>query len=152
MDNKNIGPNGNRYKDVTEDIKEIDSEKEENVDEDSPENIEAEIKKEEKLAKEQFRAKIVKMMGVIVIIIIIIILIGFIISLTSKKNYSYAEVEDVMKEAAKSYFVDNEKKLPTSKVKISSDVLAEEGYMNTLDKYLSNQTCSGEVFVENTGN
>ena len=152
MDNKNIGPNGNRYKDVTEDIKEIDSEKEENVDEDSPENIEAEIKKEEKLAKEQFRAKIVKMMGVIVIIIIIIILIGFIISLTSKKNYSYAEVEDVMKEAAKSYFVDNEKKLPTSKVKISSDVLAEEGYMNTLDKYLSNQTCSGEVIVENTGN
>ena len=49
MDNKNIGPNGNRYKDVTEDIKEIDPEKEENVDEDSPENIEAEIKKEEKL-------------------------------------------------------------------------------------------------------
>lgn len=152
MDNKNIGPNGNRYKDVTDDIKEFDPEKDESVDEDSPENIETEIKKEEKLAKEQFRARIVKMMGVMIVIIIIIILIGLIISLTSKKNYSYAEVEDVMKEAAKSYFVDNEKKLPTSRVKISSDVLAEEGYMNTLDKYLSNQTCSGEVIVENTGN
>lgn len=152
MDNKNIGPNGNRYKDVTDDIKEIDPEKEENVDEDSPENIEAEIKKEEQLAKEQFRARIIKMMGVIVIIIIVIILIGFIISLTSKKNYTYAEMEDVMKDAAKSYFVDNEKKLPTSKVKISADVLAEEGYMKTLDKYLTNQSCSGEVIVENTGN
>ncbi len=153
MDNK-IGPNGNRFKEINEEIsedenKEVEAEYEEEDLHD--ENLEEEIKKEEKLAKDQFRAKLVKMMGVIIIVIIIIVLIGFIISLTSKKNYTYVEVEDIMKEAAQSYFSDHKKKLPSTisqKVEIHDKVLAEEEYMKTLDKYLYTDLCSGKVVVQ----
>ncbi len=59
MDNK-IGPNGNRFKEINEEIsedenKEVEAEYEEEDLHD--ENLEEEIKKEEKLAKDQFRAK-----------------------------------------------------------------------------------------------
>lgn len=153
MDNK-IGPNSNRFKEINEEIseeekKEVEAEYgEEDLDN---ENLEEEIKKEERLAKEQFRARLVKMMGVIIIVIILIVLIGFIISLTSKKNYTYAEVEDIMKEAAQAYFSDHKKKLPSTisqKVEIHDKVLVEEEYMKTLDKYLNTDLCSGKVVVQ----
>ena len=150
MDN-NIGPNSNRFKDnLKEETHDTIDQEVDEIEED-PEKLEEEIKKEEKLAKEQFRARIVKMMGVVIIIIIIIVLIGFIISLTSKKNYTYAEVEDIMKNAAENYFADNKKKLPSStsqKVEIHDSVLAEEEYMKTLDKYLQSDSCSGKVVVQ----
>lgn len=151
---KNIGPNSNRFKEINEEISEEENKEAEiEHEEEDPdnENLEEEIKKEEKLAKDQFRAKLVKMTGVIIIVIIIIVLIGFIISLTSKKNYTYAEVEDIMKEAAHSYFSDHKKKLPSTisqKVEIHDTVLAEEEYMKTLDKYLNMDSCSGKVVVQ----
>lgn len=147
---KKIGPDSNRFKEINEDIAE---ENETIPEEETPEEIEAEIKKEEELAKEQFRSRIVKMMVIVIIVIVIIVLIGFIISLTSKKNYSYSETEDVMKEAAESYFSDNKDKLPSGisqKVSIEDSILSNKGYMKTLDKYLGTNNCEGKVIVQKT--
>lgn len=146
---KNIGPNSNRFKEINEDIKE-EKKEEEIYQEDDDERLEEDIKKEESMAKERFRTKIIKMMGVIIVVIIIIVLIGFIISLTSKKNYSYQEVEDMMKKAAEGYFSSHDNKLPSKasqKVEIDHSVLEEEKYMKPLEKYF-NDRCTGKVVVQ----
>lgn len=141
---KNIGPNSNRFKDIKkEEKKEEETFQEEN-------DLEEDIKKEESMARERFRTKIVKMMIVIFVVMMIIILIGLIISLTSKKNYSYQEVEDIMKEAAEDYFSSHDEKLPkktSQKVEIDHSILEEEKYMKPLEKYLKNG-CSGKVVVQ----
>ena len=150
---KNLGPDNNRYKDMQEKLN--DSEKVEELDaeieEDDSEDIEAEIKKNEKLAKKQFRDRLVKMMFVIVIVVVIILVIGFIVSLVSKKDYTYTEVENILTSAAKSYFSDHKSKLPATtsqKVEISDTVLTAGEYMKPMSDYISSDTCSGKVLVQ----
>lgn len=101
----------------------------------------------------EFREKIIKMFGIVIIALIVVLFVGFLISLFSHKKYTYADVEDVMKNAAIDYFKDNKNKLPKNSseiVEIDSDVLANNKYMKTLDKYLKDKECSGKVSVEKT--
>lgn len=101
------------------------------------------------ISKEQYRSKLIKILIIIIVLFTIIMIVGFFISKASKKNYSYADVEEVMEDAARNYFKDNKKKLPTSSdqdVSISDRVLEQEGYMKSMDKYLTDQ-CSGDVVV-----
>lgn len=100
-------------------------------------------------SKEQYRAKMIKIFVIIIVLFVIVMIIGFFISLASKKEYSYADVEEIMEDAAKEYFKDNQKRLPTSSnqdVSISDTILSDSEYMKPMEKYLSNR-CSGEVIV-----
>lgn len=154
---KKVGPNNNKYKDLEESIKKSEEklaneETDEEQDlEDNSEDLEEEIKHNENLAKAQFRNRLVKTTGLIILIIIIILLIVFLSSLISKKDYSYADVENIMKEAAQTYFADNKSNLPSQvakKVKITDTVLVESKYMKPLNEYVKNDSCTGEVIVQ----
>lgn len=125
------------------------------IDEVSGEEIEKQEELEEannaKIEQEAFRAKMVKMFGFVIVGLIVVLCVGFLISLLTKKNYSHADTEDKMKDAAISYFTDNKSRLPKTAeetVEITASVLAENKYMKTLDKYLKNETCSGKVVVK----
>ena len=60
----------------------------------------------------EFREKMIKMFGFVIIALIVVLVVGFLISLVLKKNYSYATVEEELKNAAINYFKDNKNKLP----------------------------------------
>lgn len=99
----------------------------------------------------EFREKMIKMFVVVIIGLIIFLAIGFIISLATRKHYTYASLEDEMKNAAIEYFKDNKSKLPkndTEIVEIDAAILANNKYMKTLDKYIKNEECTGKVMVE----
>lgn len=103
-----------------------------------------------RMEKEIFRAKMIKMFVLIVIVLVILLIIGYIISLFLKKNYTYATVEDVMKDAAISYFEDNKSRLPKTDdetVEISTSVLVNNKKMKDLSYYLKDETCSGKVSI-----
>ena len=143
-----IEPNNNA-KNIEDNIKS------ENVSDPIEERIEEIEKKDDdlqnnqnKIDHEQFRAKMIKLFAIVFIGLVVILLISFISSLFSHKDYTYSSVEQIMKDAAISYFNDHKSKLPKSSdniVEISSDVLTDEKYMKDLDKYLPNKSCSGKV-------
>lgn len=153
--NNSLQPNGNHInKDaITSDEEE---KKEETKDEIVPGYDDDEEQQETPptpsgVSKEQFRAKMIKSFGLIIIIFIVIILIGLIISLFAKKNYDYADVEDIMKNAAISYFKDNKNRLPkdnSQTVEIHASILTENEYMKPIEKYLGTTSCSGKVLVQ----
>ncbi len=99
----------------------------------------------------ELREKIIKMFKIVFIALVIILVLGFIISLFTKKNYSYSDVEDIMKKAAENYFKDNSGKLPKTGdevVEITADVLVSNKYMKRIDQYIKGETCTGKVSVE----
>lgn len=102
-------------------------------------------------ANNEFRSKMIKMFGIVIIGLIIFLVIGFVISLVTKKDYTYSALEDEMKKAAINYFKDNKSKLPktnTEIVEIDASILAKNKYMKTLDKYMKDEECTGKVTVE----
>ena len=97
--------------------------------------------------KDQLK-KIIKVVGIIIIVLIVFILI---ISLFTKKNYTYDDVEKVMENACKDYFKDYANYLPkeendTRNVPVNN--LIEGKYMKDLSYYLPDSTCTGRVTVE----
>lgn len=104
---------------------------------------------------DEFRSKMIKMFGIVIIALIVVLIVGFLISLFTKKNYTYAELEDVMKNASIKYFKDNKSKLPKDEseiVEIDSNILVNNKYMKSLDKYLKDDSCTGKVSVEKIDN
>lgn len=103
--------------------------------------------------KDELKKKLVKVCGIMIGIFVIFLLILLLSSLFLKQKYTYDDVEAVMKEAAISYFNDNQHQLPKEGniVTIEDSSLIDSGYMKTLDKYLGEDTtCKGRVDVENT--
>ncbi len=101
--------------------------------------------------QDEFKLKILKMFKLVFIALILILVIGFIISLFTKKNYTYADVEDIMEDAAVKYFEENKEKLPKNSdevVEIDTTILANHKYMKDLKFYLKKEDCSGKVSVE----
>lgn len=102
-----------------------------------------------------FRKKILKIFAIIFAVMVGFLLILFIVSLIFKKNYSYAEIEDVMKNSAIKFYEDNKKELPKDEnrgVMIESDTLIESGYMKEFSKYSkSAMSCKGTVTVKKSG-
>lgn len=130
----------------TIEYEEVDSNEVENIDDSYSNNSD-----NNNNSDNEFKSKILKMFGIVIVGLIIFLIIGFIISLITKKNYTYASVEDVMEKAAIEYFKDNKDKLPknsTEIVEINASVLATNKYMKTLDKYISKEECTGKVTVE----
>lgn len=107
-----------------------------------------------RMEKELFRAKMIKLFVLIIIIFVALLVIGYIISLFTKKNYTYSSVEEVMKDAAISYFEENKSRLPKTTeetVEISTSVLVNNKYMKDFSYYLKNESCNGKVSVLKVG-
>lgn len=99
----------------------------------------------------ELKRRLIFIMGGILGAFLVIGLIMGIASIFSGPSYSYEDVEDVLKDAAKSYFADNKKKLPNSKqvVEITSTTLINNEYMDDFTKYLGEDaSCSGKVSVK----
>lgn len=98
------------------------------------------------------KKKMIKFMGVIVIGTIVLLLIIFILSLFTKKEYSYEDIETVLQSAAKSYFKDHKDSLPTAEdqiVEIDAANLIAEERMKDLSEYTKEGVvCTGRVQVQ----
>lgn len=153
-----IEPNSNHYnKDNTtkteteEEVKNIETDDD---NDDEFENKEEIVNKDNIISKEIFRARMIKLFIIVIIIFIVILLVGYLISSFSNKKRSYSDIEEIMVDAAKSYFNDNKTKLPLKNrsVYISSKTLENSKYMKSLDRYIKNENCSGKVVVKNISN
>lgn len=100
--------------------------------------------------QDEFRKKMMWLFLIVFVILIAVLVIGFIISLFTRKDYTYFDLENVMQKSAISYFKDNPKKLPKSEdeiVEITTSSLISEKYMKEMDYYIKNGKCSGKVSV-----
>ncbi len=101
------------------------------------------------------KKSMVRFMLIVIFVMVVILLVLYVLSLNTKRNYSYKEVESIMKEAAISYFKDNPEHLPLdegSVVEIDSSNLAAAEKMKPLAEYLGeDKACSGMVQVEKSG-
>ena len=133
-------------------------EKEKKVDEVEEEEEEVEVKTEKKTEKKTVvldsddRKKIVRLLLIIMGVMCLFLFILFLASLTSTRTYTYAEVEDIMKKAAESYFTDHPESLPQSEgsgVEIDSSNLIAAEKMKPISDYLGEEAnCTGSVKVE----
>lgn len=102
-----------------------------------------------------FRKKILKIFAIVFAAMVVFLLVLFIVSLVFKKNYSYSEIEDVMKNSAIKFYKDNKKELPKDEshvVMIESETLIETGYMKEFSRYSKQATsCKGTVTVKKSG-
>ena len=86
------------------------------------------------------KQKLFKMMGIICGVMVGLLVIIYIASLLSQKEYTYADIENIMKEAAVGYFNDN----PRSNMMISA--LAGSG-KSTMACLLSEHTTTSDIYV-----
>ena len=103
----------------------------------------------------ELKKRLFKLMLIIGGGMLILLLILFLISALLTKSYTYESVEEVMKNAAMSYFEDNKANLPkdeTQTVEIQVPTLVEAKKMKNLDEYLGKDCgCTGRVEVKLTG-
>ncbi len=100
------------------------------------------------------RKKMLRFMLIIVGITVLLLLILYVASLMGSRSYTYADIEQVMKSAAQSYFKDHPESLPSedgSIVEIDSRNLVYGEYMKDLSEYTGEVLCSGTVQVERAG-
>ncbi|MBQ6324045.1 MAG: hypothetical protein IJI22_04335 [Bacilli bacterium] len=125
------------------------------IDEDD-EIEEVEVNVKEHSDNDDVKKKMIRFMLIVVCAIIVILLILYLVSLTSKKTYEYKDLEQVLTDAAKSYFVDYPENLPASDgdiVEIDSSNLVAAGKMQDLSTYKTKDgaACSGTVQVTKAG-
>ena len=133
---------------------------EENYIDDEDEEVEEEESNDsssnKSLINSDVKQKMIKLMVIIICVTFVLLFILFILSLFTKKSYTYTDVEKIMKDAAISYFADYPDYLPTQEgsiveVDVANLVAAEK--MKDLSTYLGNDTsCGGVVQVQRVGN
>lgn len=99
------------------------------------------------LSKDQMTKMMFLVVGAIVIVFLLIIIVMMLFT----GSYSYEEIEQVMVNAAESYFQSNPDSLPagTSSVEITAGELSNAGYMKPLEKYVpEGSVCTGSVNVQ----
>lgn len=102
------------------------------------------------IGQDQFRKKMMSLFLIVFGVLIAILVIGYIVSIFFRKTYTYSELEDVIEDAAISYFADNKGKLPKSQdeiVEITTSTLISNKYMKEMNKYVKNDACGGKVSV-----
>lgn len=115
------------------------------------EEIEVEVKKKDN--DNAAKKRMIMFMGIIVGFTILLLIILFFASLGKGSNYSYTEIEKIMKNAAVSYFKDYPEYLPATEggvVEVDSSNLVAAGKMKDLSEYTSAK-CTGSVQVEKSG-
>ncbi len=134
-------------------------------DEDDFEDEEEEIELEEedssssshsKASDDDMKKRLFLLMGVIVGGVLLLLLILFIASIFTSKNYEYSDVEEVMKNAAESYFKDYPDYLPKNEgdiVEVNVANLVAAGKMKEIYEYRNDDVaCTGTVQVQKVGN
>lgn len=99
------------------------------------------------------KKKLFKMMGIICGVMVGLLVIIYIASLLSQKEYTYADIENIMKEAAVGYFNDNPQYLPKEEgkiVQLDSQNLIYEERMKAFTEY-GIECPKGYVQVEKVG-
>ena len=83
--------------------------------------------------------------------LIILFLIVLIFRVIKGGSHDFNSVERTMQQAAIRYYKKNNEELPKigEEIVISADTLVSQKYMKELNKYLKNQTCTGNVTVLN---
>ena len=93
--------------------------------------------------------------GIIVGGFLLLFLVMFLVSAFSTKQYSYDDMEEIMKKAAVQYFKANKDKLPANEnqmVEIDVATLAANEYMKEMVEYTGEElTCTGKVSVQTNG-
>lgn len=106
-------------------------------------------------SNDELRKRLLLFGGVVLGGAILLFLILFLLSLFMQKTYSYDDIEKIMTNAAKEYFEDHPKKLPSSanqRVEIDVDTLVSYEYMDEMVEYTGEElTCTGKVAVQSNG-
>lgn len=96
-----------------------------------------------------------KLLIFLVVLFVGALLVGVVLYIFSNKTYDYDAIENIMVEAAESYFADNPNRLPTTesqRVEIDVDTLVAEEKMKEMSEYTGkNLSCSGKVAVQTNG-
>ena len=97
------------------------------------------------------KKKLIYILSAVAGVMVIFIVIIAIVSSSSRKVLSYSKIEERLKNAAVSYFSDNELALPNNEggsTTIDASTLADGGYMKQLSELVKEGvTCSGKVIV-----
>ncbi len=104
---------------------------------------------------DQIRKRMLMIFGIVLGVVLLILLILFILSLFIKKEYSYVEIENIMKNAAVRYYDAHKGRLPKSNDTVEAvdeDILVRNEYMKPLSEYLKEGVhCLGKVEVDYNG-
>ena len=101
------------------------------------------------------KKRMIRLMGLIVGFVLVLLLILYIASLFGRKNYTYEDVEDLMKQSSVAYFAAHPEYLPKAEgeiVELPLNNLIVEGYMKEPSQYINDESCTGTVQVEKIGN
>ena len=127
-----------------------------NDDEDEDIELEDDVSSSSSRGRDTAKQKMFQLMGIIVGFTVLLLLILYIISLVGGgKKYAYEDVETIMKDAAVSYFSSHSEYIPKTDgeiVEVDVANLVAEGLMKDLSSYLKDDTCTGSVQVEKSGN
>lgn len=107
--------------------------------------------------KERARKKLLKIVGIIAGVFVLLLLIIFLLSVIIGRNYSYDQIEQILKNAGIKYYKVQEVLLPSNEgetSEVDASTLASENYklMKPLSKLRKNDTCSGKVVVQKVNN
>lgn len=102
------------------------------------------------------KKKLIKLMIIIAVGMALLLIVLFLVSKLNSGTKSFEQVENIMSDAAKSYFQDNKSSLPTDETQVVeievANLIASEK-MKTLAEYLGEDTtCTGKVQVKKSGN
>ena len=104
---------------------------------------------------DDMKKRLFMLMGIIVGGVLLLLFILFIASIFTSKNYTYDDMEEVMKNAAVSYFKDYPDYLPKNEgdvVEVNVANLVAAGKMKELSEYRSDEVaCAGTVQVQKVG-
>lgn len=99
------------------------------------------------------KKKLIRLLALLLGVVILFILVMFLLTSCSNGSKSYEDIENIMVEAAESYFADHTDNLPKKDggtQTIDASVLSAEGYMKDLSKY-TDAVCTGTVKVQKSG-
>lgn len=107
--------------------------------------------------KEKARKRLLKVVGIISGILILIFVLVLLLNIIIGRNYTYDQIEQILKNAAIKYYQVQDVLLPSNekeKSEVDATTLASDDYklMKPLSKLKKNASCTGKVVVEKINN
>lgn len=107
--------------------------------------------------KEKARKKLLRVVGIIFGILVLVFILILLITMIVGRNYTYDQVEQILKNAAIKYYQVQDVLLPSEeggKSEVDATTLASEDYklMKPLSKLKKNVSCTGKVIVQKINN
>lgn len=151
----NLGDKKGKVNDIKAD--ELDEEEitEDDVESEEAEEDEDDSKNKKSNSTDDFKKFIIKLVVIIVGGIVLLFIVLSIASLFTKNNVSYEKLEQIMVNAAESYFEDYPESLPKKEnqiVEVETPTLVQSGKMKDLSEYTKKGvSCTGKVSVAKSG-